>query len=264
MFGAVLGMVISMAIGVWQTRDYWHGPAEAFEWLPWLKRLLPLTVGFGGVLYMMSLDMIVVQRYFPAQETGYYGAAGMIGRAIYFFTAPLTAVLFPKIVDSAARSEKSNVLFLALGATALMGAGAALFCTFFPEVPLRLVYNPSFLKIAPLVPVFAWCMLPLTLSSVLINNLLARSQFAVVPWLVLLAVGYYFALSGAAEISASGLHVYNPWLDQVFDRPAGVRPADFVPVVRTLGTFASLMMVICLFFTWRGRAKPAASSEAGV
>lgn len=250
MFGAVLGMVISMVIGVWQTREYWQGPAEPFEWVPWLKRLLPLTFGFGGVLYMMSLDMIVVQRYFPAQETGYYGAAGMIGRAIYFFTAPLTSVMFPKIVDSAARSEKSNVLFLALGATALMGAGAALFCTFFPEVPLRLVYNESFLKIAPLVPVFAWSMLPLTLSSVLINNLLARSKFAVVPWLALLAVGYYFALSHAAQGVTQG--------------SASIGPQDFVPVVRTLGTFASLMMAICLFFTWQGRAKPSASSEAVV
>ena len=210
--------------------------------------MLPLTLGFGGVLYMMSLDMIVVQRYFPAQETGYYGAAGMIGRAIYFFTAPLTAVMFPKIVDSAARSEKSNVLFLALGATALMGAGAASFCTFFPEVPLRLVYNPSFLKIAPLVPVFAWCMLPLTLSSVLINNLLARSKYAVVPWLVLLAVGYYFALNHAAQGVTQG--------------SASIGPQDFVPVVRTLGIFASLMMTICLFFTWRGRAKATGQREA--
>ena len=240
-FAAVLGMVISMLIGVWQTREYWHGPAEPFEWGPWLKRLLPLTLGFGGVLYMMSLDMIVVQRYFPAQETGYYGAAGMIGRAIYFFTAPLTSVMFPKIVDSAARSSKSNVLFLALGATALMGAGAALFCTFFPSLPLRMVYNPSFLKIAPLVPVFAWCMLPLTLSSVLINNLLARAKFAVVPWLALLAVAYYFALSRAAQLA---LH-----------DPANIGPDDFVPVVKTLGLFASLMMAICLFFTWRARDK---------
>ena len=156
--------------------------------------------------------------------------------------------MFPKIVDSAARSEKSNVLFLALGATALMGAGAALFCTFFPEVPLRLVYNSSFLKIAPLVPVFAWCMLPLTLSSVLINNLLARAKFAVVPWLALLAVGYYFALSRAAQLA---LH-----------DPANIGPDDFVPVVKTLGLFASLMMGICLFFTWRGRARATGQSEA--
>lgn len=260
MFGAVLGMVISMAIGVWQTRDYWHGSAERFEWVPWLKRLLPLTIGFGGVLYMMSLDMIVVQRFFPEQETGYYAAAGMIGRAIYFFTAPLTAVMFPKVVDSAARSERTNVLFLALGATALMGGGAALFCSVFPSLPLRMVYNPSYLKIAPLVPVFAWCMLPLPLSSVLINNLLARTKFAVVPWLALLAVAFYFALSHSAASAASALHEYNPWLDQTFSR--SVVPGDFVPVVKTLGLFSSLMLGICLFFTWRARAKPAVPGAA--
>ena len=58
--------------------------------------------------------------------TGYYAAAGMIGRALVFLTAPMTQVMFPKVAQSAARSEKSNAALLALGATALIGAGAAL------------------------------------------------------------------------------------------------------------------------------------------
>jgi len=58
------------------------------------------------------------------------------------------------------------------------------------------VYDKSFLDVStPLVPWFAWGMLPLTLANVLINALLARGRFAVVPWLVLVAIGYGVALA---------------------------------------------------------------------
>jgi O-antigen/teichoic acid export membrane protein len=225
MTGALLGMLVAVGIGLWQTADLWRGPAAPFDWLPWLRRMVPITLGFGAVTFMLTQDMLVVQEFFPREETGYYGAAGMIGRALYFFTAPVTAVLFPKLVQSAARAQKNSVLAQAVGATALLGVGAATFCTLFPTLPLRLVYNETFLKVAPLVPLFAWCMLPLILSGVLVNNLLARERFAAVPFLVAVAAGYYITLR--------------------------FRHDSFETVIHTLGFFGSLLLAVCLFLTWR-------------
>ena len=240
MTGALLGMLVAMSIAVWQTWSLWRGPSDRFQWVPWLKRMAPLTLGFGAVTYMLTQDMLVVQQYFPKDETGYYGAAGMIGRALFFFTAPVTQVLFPRLVQSAARAEKTSVLAQAMGVTALMGAGAALFCTFFPTVPLRIIYDPSFLKVAPLVPLFAWCFLPLILSSVLVNNLLARERFAVVPFLIAIAAGYVFALEHVGRKYGS----------------AGME--GFAAVIKTLGLFSSLMFAVCLIFTyWDARKKSA-------
>jgi len=225
MTGVLLGMMVALGIGLWQTADLWRGPAAAFDWLPWLKRMVPITLGFGAVTFMLTQDMLVVQEFFPREETGYYGAAGMIGRALYFFTAPVASVLFPKLVQSAARAQKTSVLTQAVGATALLGVGAATFCTLFPTVPLRLVYNESFLRVAPLVPLFAWCMLPLILSSVLVNNLLARERFAAVPFLVAVAAGYYVTLR--------------------------FRHDSFESVIQTLGLFGSVLLAVCLLFSWR-------------
>jgi O-antigen/teichoic acid export membrane protein len=224
MTGALLGMLAAMAVAVWHTRDLWRGPATPFAFLPWLKRILPLTLGFGAVTFMISQDMIVVQRFFSKEEAGAYGAVGTIGRALYFFTAPLTAVLFPKIVHSAIRAEKSSVLAQAMAATALLGSTAAIGCMLFPELPLRLITGSQFLHVASLVPLFAWCMLPLTLASVLVNNLLARERFAVVPWLIAVAAGYAVALR--------------------------YRRDTFESVIHTVGMFGSLLLVTCLFWTW--------------
>ena len=236
--GAATGVLIALAgtaaIGAWQTRAIWLGPGEPVRWGDWIRRVLPLIFGPGAVLFMMSLDMIVVRKFFPQEDTGYYAAAGMIGRAVMFLTAPMTAVMFPKIVASAARSEKSNAMMLALGATALLGAGAGLFCTFFPSLPLRVVFDPTYLKVAtPLVPWFGWCMLPLTLSTVLVNNLVAREIYRAVPWLWLVALGY-----GVALLRFHG---------------------SLLQVVQILGGFGLLLVAVALWFTMRAKPLPPAA-----
>jgi len=236
MVAVLAGMSAVVVIGAWQTRDLWQVRPEPIQWRPWLSRVVPLSLGLGTLTFMMSADMIFVQRYF-ATGTKYYAAAGMIGRALVFFTQPLAAVMFPKLVRSAARSEKSDALAHALFATLLAGGAAALGCTLLPSLPLRVVYDKSYLDIAtPLVPWFAWGMLPLTLSMVLANALLAHSRFAVVPWLVAIATGYGGAL----------------FLELHFGH------GTFKTVIQTLGLFSTLLLAVCAWFTWGSklRAQP--------
>jgi O-antigen/teichoic acid export membrane protein len=242
MTGALIGVLAAMGVTFWHARDVWLSPHAPFDWRGWLARALPLTLGLGVCTFMMSADMIVVQSLFDKEKTGFYAAAGMIGRALVFFTAPLIAVMFPKIAHSAARTEKSNVLAQALGATVLLGAMAALGCTLLPTLPLRLVYDASFLTIAPLVPWFAWCMLPLALANVLINSLLARMHYRAVPWLVLVAAGYGLTLL-----------LLSPTFLELEQAQA------FKLVVQVLGGFGLLLVGVAAWFTWgaNGRAAEA-------
>lgn len=230
--GVLVSMILSLGVGIWQTLPLWRGEASKFHWKPWLKRVLPLTLGMGSTTFMFTIDMLAVQRFL--EDSGIYGAAGMIGRALVFMVAPLTTVMFPKIVRAAAKSERTNVMAQALGATALMAGGAALFCTFFPDLPIRIVQGEKYLAAAPLVRWFAWCVLPLMVSTVLVNNLMARERYEVVPWLVAVASLYALAL----------------W------QPAF--HASHTRVIQTLGGFAVIYFAVCVFFTWR--KKPASAS----
>jgi len=225
--GVLLGLVVAAIISFWQIRDLLRGPSVSFHWLPWLKRVIPITLAMGSITFLLTQDGLVVQRNFSAEVAGTYAPVGIIGRALFFFTAPLTVVLFPKLVQSATRSEKSSVLAQAMGATCLMGGGAALICTLFPKLPVWVLYKPDFYPIASLVPLFGWCVLPLTLSTVLVNNLLARQRFAVVPWLVAVAVGYGVALQ--------------------------YRHDSFKQVIHTLGIFGLLLLAGCIVCTWWGQ-----------
>ncbi len=163
-------------------------------WRNWLRRVVPLTLGLGAAMFMLSADMIFTQNYFPREQTGFYAAAGMVGRALIFFTQPLTLVMFPKLARSAATGENPMPCCWPWARRFWPAASRPSPAPCFPWLPLLVVGGKSFLVVAPLVPWFAWCMLPLTLSNVLISSLMARSRFAAVPWLVLVAIGYGVAL----------------------------------------------------------------------
>ncbi len=241
--GTVIGVLLAMGagvvIGVSQTYRFWMGQAARFVWKPWIKRIIPLTLGTGAITFMFTVDQIVVQRFL--EGTGHYGTAGMIARAIMFLVAPMVMVMFPKIVRSAAKSEETDVLGQTLGLTALIAVGAAIFATFFAKIPILIIQGPNYLPAVPLVPWFTWCILPLTVSSVLVNNLMARQQYRVVPWLVLVALAYITAL----------------W--------QGPCHASHLTVIRTMGVFAFLFFMVCVWFTWGTKLfKPAVITTPGV
>ena len=233
MLAVLAGMTAVVAIGAWQTRDLWQTRPERIKWGKWLSRVVPLTLGLGALTFMLSADMIFVQRYFEA-GTKYYAAAGMIGRALVFFTQPLATVMFPKLVRSAARSETSDALAHALFATVLAGGAAAIGSTIVPSLPLRVVYDKTYLGMSTaLVPWFAWGMLPLTLSMVLANALLAHSRFSVVPLLVAITMGYGVTLFLELNLGHG----------------------SFKAVIQTLGIFSMLMLAVCAWFTWGSKLK---------
>ena len=237
---ALLGVLASLSVLAWQSRDLFNGPATGFVWGAWLRRVLPLTLGFGAGQVLFSADQLFVQGNFSESVTGPYTTAGTLARALVAFTGPLAAVMFSKVARSVATKEQSNVLPLTLGCTALMAGGGALALSVLSPFVIKLGFNPRFVTIVPLVPWFAWAMVPLTLAFVLVNNLMARERFRAVPWLAVVAAGYVFTLWWRV-----------PLLAQQADSLAAFRG-----VVQLLGGFNLLLLAVAAGFTGRtGRAE---------
>jgi O-antigen/teichoic acid export membrane protein len=234
MFAVVVGQLMTIAIGAWLTYPIWSvRPAIAFDWKRWLAEALPLTLGLGTVLLMSSIDMVFVQGLFTdTRQTALYGGAMLTGFAIIQFIAPVALVMFARVAQNVARSERGGSLGLTLSATILFGALAGIGCTLLPALPLRLMYlgNPEMWKAAPLVPWFAWALLPLTVANVLVQNILARARFQAVLWLVLVPLAYAAALCLQA--------------------PSLVRMDAFDAFIRVIQTLGVASTVLCLLAAW--------------
>ncbi len=155
-----------------------------------------------------------------------YSAARTIGRTVVFLVAPVTLAMFPSIARSAARSEKSNVLGQALAATGIVGCAAALLCSAAPGFLLKILFpSQDHSASAHLVPMFAWAFLPLAISSVLLNSLLAQARYGVVPCMILVPISYTFVLKR-----------WHPSLESV---------------IGITGAHAALLLLIMIVFTLR-------------
>jgi O-antigen/teichoic acid export membrane protein len=226
MTGALLGLVAALGVGVWQTRRLWSGHALPFDWRKLLSQVIPLMLGFGAFQFLLTADTMFVKSYFPGDDTAPYVGAGTMSRALMWLVGPLATVMFPKLVHSAAKGEKSNLMGMVLLGTAVLAAGGVGGLMVLGPWVTRLVYNQSYVEIATTVlPWYAGAMVPLTLANVLLSNLLAHSQFRVVPALVVLAAAYAYALTR--------FH------------------GSFVMVLQVFGISNLLLLALCAWFTWR-------------
>ena len=215
MLGALIGQLVALGIAASRGWQVLTTRPSRFEIRGWLARVAPLTLGLGVGQFMLAADMIIVRTVFEPSQTGLYVWSGMIGRGLVMFTAPLVWVMFPKVVASAGKSEGQRVLMQALGGTAalagLVGSSLSIACWAAPWVlrhveqgsvplplglgPKILANQPTILSVASLIPWFVWCMVPLSLAIVLINDLLARERYRAVPWLVVTAAAYGTSLT---------------------------------------------------------------------
>jgi len=233
MWGAFAGLALALLLAIWQSRKLWLGPGEAFAMRALLAQAVPLLIGFGACQFLMAADTMFVNAYLP-ENVQCYVAAGTLSRALVWAVGPLTAVMFPRIVASAVRSEKSNVFGLTLlGTAALAIAGVVGLWLLGPWV-VRFMAKPSYVAVTTqILPWYAGAMVPLCLANVLVSNLLGKSQFRVVIPIVVLAVAY--------GVMLTFVH------------------GSYIQVLQLLGVFNLALLGVCAWYTF---VRPANKSVA--
>jgi O-antigen/teichoic acid export membrane protein len=232
--GALIGMGMTAVIAIWRTRDLWLLRAEPFDVKSLLRQVLPLVFGFGACQFMFTSDTMFAKAYFSPDAMKPYLAAGTLARGLLWLVLPLATVMFPKIVHANARSEKNNLFGLVVLGTAGFGICGMAGLWLVGPLLVKIIYKTGDLAgTMALIPWYAGAMVPLAMANVLVNDLLARVQFRVVPFMVALALAYGFAL---------------PLMLNHF-------PGRLEIVPQTLGAFNLLLFLICAWFTWGVKAK---------
>ena len=195
MAGVLAGLVFASAVAVWQSRSLWSLAPKSFDWAELLRQVVPLLLGFGAIQFLFTSDTMFVKKYFTKVETDAYLSAGTLCRALMWVVGPLVTVMFPRIIHSSAKAEKTDLVGLVLVGTAILAIGGAVGLALLGPFVVKLVYTPAYVAVAaPILPWYAAAMVPLALANVLLNNLLARSAFKIVVLLCLMIPVYIFGL----------------------------------------------------------------------
>jgi O-antigen/teichoic acid export membrane protein len=174
---------------------------------------------------------MLVRGCFSGAASAYYVSAGTLSRASIWLVGPLATVMCPKIVHARAKAEKSDLMGVVLLGTVILAVGGAIGLWVLGPWVVRFVWGQNYVPaVSVLLPWYAWAVVPLSVANVLLNNLLARSLFKVVPALCVLVGVYVFALA------------------RFHDTP--------VTVIQTLGACNLLLLAVCAWYTWgSGKAK---------
>jgi O-antigen/teichoic acid export membrane protein len=232
MAGVLVGVLAAIVIGAWQSRSLWLARPLPFDWRSLLSQVGPLMLAFFGFQILFTADSLFVQTYFSKTQMDCYGSAGTLSRALIWLVLPLATVMFPRMVHSAAKSEKSNLIGLVLLVTAILAVVGALGVSLLGPWVVRLAYDEDYAAIAcPLLPWYSSAMIPFALSNVLLNDLLARPASKLVLALCV------FGLALAYLVAVTRFHTH------------------LVNVLQTMGVCSLALLAICGWFTWRSKAQ---------
>jgi len=225
--GVLSGIILAGALGAWHSRSLWLAKAAPFDWISLLQQIVPLFIGFLGFQALFIADTIFVKAYFSKTNADFYVSAGTLSRALLWLVLPLASVMFPRLVHSAAKSEKTNLMNLGFVGTAIWAIAGAIGLSVVGPWVVKFVCPPSYAKEVPLLlPWYVSAIVPLALANVLLNNLLARPAAMLVPALCVfgLALGYMFALTQ--------FH------------------STMIAVLQVMGVANLVVLAFCAWFTW--------------
>ena len=227
--GVLFGYLLGVIICIRRTRDLWTLPVEKFDGKSLLRQVTPLLLGFGGCQVLFTSDTLFAQAYFTDLQMKHYVVAGTLSRALLWLVLPMATVMFPKLIQSRVKSEKNNIFGLAVLGTAMLSVCGALSLWLVGPLVVRLVTDASNVPATmALIPWYAGAMIPLALANVMVNDLLAKGRYVIVPIIILLAVAYVIVL---------------PLMLHHF-------PGRPVVALQTLGTFNLLLLAACAWFCW--------------
>ena len=240
MAAAFIGLLCSAIAVGWQSRDLWRVPTTKARWKLLATDLMPVIVVGVIMQVFLTADFLFIKNRFPDGTTAAYAAASTLTLALVAFTGPIAQVMFPKLVRAARLSEKSNALSLTLLATAAVAGSGAIALTFLAPIAIKFGFSPKFVAIAPLLPWYAWSMIPMTMSNVLLGHLLAIGRYRAIWGLLLIPLAYLYTLWRTVPSPEGG---------------TDMMPL-FKQVVLTLGGFNTLLLVAtaaCCHFSERAR-----------
>lgn len=250
MTAALMGQWVALGIGVWYGRDLLRGAGGKVEWAKWAQTAAPLILGSGVIVFFISADFIFARTLFPDIEDidKLYVPGNMVGFAMAQLAVPIAAVMFPRVVRNAANAGKGEELRWTLILTAVIGGAASLLATVAPWLPVLVIFKGEYAEGKALVPWYAWSMLIFTLANVLIANLMARSEFRAIKWLVAVAVLYGMTLLLSTE------------------QLKAMEPLDaYRRVVQILGGFSAALLAVTASHTrdlLKRRPEPLSSVES--
>jgi len=149
--------------------------------LPTKEILTYALPAFVTVLFLTSftsMDVIMVKHYFSPHLAGFYAGLSLIGKVIFYFTAPIPMVMFPLLIKRHNKGEKfHNLFYLSLILVLLPSIAITAFYFLFPRFVINLFLGGrDYLAIVPYLGFFAIYLSIFSLMNICVSFFLSFNK----------------------------------------------------------------------------------------
>lgn len=151
---------------------------------------LPASVAVISIFSLISSDVILVKHFFSAEVAGLYGGLSVVGKVIFFFTAPIPSVMFPLLVKKHVKNESfNNVFYLSLLGVIVLSLGITLVYFLFPNFIIQLFLGGrEYLKVSGYLGLFGLYISLFSVLNLLISFFLSIKKTEISYFLLIGAV----------------------------------------------------------------------------
>lgn len=144
---------------------------------------VPAFIAVLSLTAFTSMDVILVKHFFNPQDAGFYAGLSLIGKVIFYFTAPIPMVMFPLLVKRHATGKRFNNLFyMALILVILPSLSITVFYSLFPDFVIKLFLGGrDYLGIAAYLGLFGLYLTIFSLINVCVNFFLSVNKTNIAP-----------------------------------------------------------------------------------
>lgn len=101
---------------------------------------VPSSLATLGMMSLISTDILLVKHFFDPLQAGIYAGLSLVGKVIFFLTAPIGNVMFPLIVKKHAKSESYNNIFkMAIAMVLIPSVFISTFYFLYPELSISFI-----------------------------------------------------------------------------------------------------------------------------
>jgi len=117
---------------------------------------IPSAIALFGLTSLISTDVILVKHFFDPKSAGIYAGLSLIGRVIFYISAPIGGVMFPIIVQKHSKNESFSSTFnLSLFLVFIPSLLITTFYSIFPKFSILFFLKKSeYLSASPLLGLF--------------------------------------------------------------------------------------------------------------
>ncbi|HWY80309.1 MAG TPA: oligosaccharide flippase family protein [Candidatus Sulfotelmatobacter sp.] len=132
---------------------------------------IPASITLMGLTSFISTDIMLVKHFFDPHQAGLYAGLSLIGRVIFFVSAPIGSVMFPIIVQKYSKNENFTRTFnLSLLLVFLPSLFITIFYMLFPKFAiLFFLKREEYLAVSNLITPFAIFIVLFSLLSIIAN-----------------------------------------------------------------------------------------------